>query len=174
MLAQRRAAALALGRGLKTGTRIGLLSDTHGLLRPEALEFLRGSDFIVHAGDIGDPAVLETLRTLAPITAVRGNNDRDAWARGIAETEILQVGEVLIHVLHDLGELDLDPAAAGFRVVASGHSHQPRIEDRDGVLYVNPGSCGPRRFKLPVSVGELSITGKSVKAKLVELKLAGA
>ena len=155
--------------------RIGLLSDTHGLLRPEALEFLRGSDFIVHAGDIGDPYVLETLRTLAPVTAVRGNNDRDSWARGIAETEVLQVGEVFIHVLHDLAQLDVDPAAAGFQVVVSGHSHQPRIEERGGVLYVNPGSCGPRRFKLPVAVAELSVSGKSVKAKLVELDLsAGA
>jgi len=155
--------------------RVGLLSDTHGLLRPEAVKFLRGSDFIVHAGDIGDPAVLETLRALAPVTAVRGNNDRDSWARGIAETEVLQVGEVFIHVLHYLAQLDVDPAAAGFQVVVSGHSHQPRIEERGGVLYVNPGSCGPRRFKLPVAVAELSVSGKSVKAKLVELDLsAGA
>lgn len=155
--------------------RVGLLSDTHGLLRPEAVKFLRGSDFIVHAGDIGDPAVLETLRALAPVTAVRGNNDRDSWARGIAETEVLQVGEVFIHVLHDLAQLDVDPAAAGFQIVVSGHSHQPRIEERGGVLYVNPGSCGPRRFKLPVAVAELSVSGKSVKAKLVELDLsAGA
>ena len=155
--------------------RVGLLSDTHGLLRPEAVKFLRGSDFIVHAGDIGDPAVLETLRALAPVTAVRGNNDRDSWARGIAETEVLQVGEVFIHALHDLAQLDVDPAAAGFQVVVSGHSHQPRIEERGGVLYVNPGSCGPRRFKLPVAVAELSVSGKSVKAKLVELDLsAGA
>jgi putative phosphoesterase len=152
--------------------RVGLLSDTHGLLRPEALEFLRGSDFIIHAGDIGDPGVLETLGTLAPVTAVRGNNDRDAWAGGIAETEVLQVGEVLIHVLHDLAQLDLDPAAAGFQVVVSGHSHQPRMDKRDGVLYVNPGSCGPRRFKLPVAVAELQVSGKSVKAKLVDLKLS--
>jgi hypothetical protein len=158
-----------MGRRLKTATRIGLLSDTHGLLRPEALEFLRGSDFIVHAGDIGDAAVLDTLGTLAPVTAVRGNNDRDAWARAIAETEALRVDQVSIHVLHDLAELDLDPAAAGFRVVVSGHSHQPRIEERGGVLYVNPGSCGPRRFKLPVAVAELRVSGKSVEAKLVDL-----
>lgn len=152
--------------------RVGLLSDTHGLLRPEALEFLRGSDFIVHAGDIGDAGVLETLRRLAPVTAVRGNNDRDGWACSIAETEVLRVDEVPIHVLHDLAALDLDPAAAGFRVVVSGHSHQPRIEERGGVLYVNPGSCGPRRFKLPVSVGELRVSGKSVKAKLLELAIS--
>jgi hypothetical protein len=163
-----------LGRRLKTGTRIGLLSDTHGLLRPEALAFLHGSDFIVHAGDIGDAEVLEKLRTVAPVTAVRGNNDRDGWALAIAETEVLRVDEVSIHVLHDLAQLDLDPAAAGFRVVVSGHSHRPRIEERDGVLYVNPGSCGPRRFNLPIAVGELRISGSSVKAKLVELKLAVA
>jgi putative phosphoesterase len=161
-----------LGRRLKTGTRIGLLSDTHGLLRPEALAFLHGSDFIVHAGDIGDAEVLEKLRIVAPVTAVRGNNDRDGWALAIAETEVLRVDEVSIHVLHDLALLDLDPAAAGFRVVVSGHSHRPRIEERDGVLYVNPGSCGPRRFNLPIAVGELRISGSSVKAKLVELKLA--
>lgn len=150
--------------------RIGLLSDTHGLLRPEALEFLRGSDHIVHAGDIGDAAVLGTLRTLAPVTAVRGNNDRDGWARAIAQTEVLRVDEVSIHVLHDLAELDLDPAQAGFRVVVSGHSHQPRIDERGGVLYVNPGSCGPRRFKLPIAVGELQVSRESVTARLLELQ----
>jgi hypothetical protein len=140
-------------------------------MRPEALEFLRGSDFIVHAGDIGHPGVLAALRALAPVTAVRGNNDRDDWARAIVETEVLRVDEVSIHVLHDLAELDLDPAAAGFRVVVSGHSHQPRIEERGGVLYVNPGSCGPRRFRLPIAVAELRISGPSVKAKLVELEI---
>jgi putative phosphoesterase len=114
--------------------------------------------------------VLETLRTLAPVTAVRGNNDRDGWARAIAETEVLRVDEVSIHVLHDLAELDLDPAAAGFRVVVSGHSHQPRIEERHGVLYVNPGSCGPRRFKLPIAAGELRVSGEAITARLVELQ----
>jgi putative phosphoesterase len=149
--------------------RIGLISDTHGLLRPEALEFLRGSDFIVHAGDIGDAAVLEDLRRLAPLTAVRGNNDKGPWAKSIAETEVLEVGEVSIYVLHDLAELELDPVAAGFRVVVSGHSHHPSVEDRDGVLYVNPGSSGPRRFKLPIAVAELQVAGSSVKARIVEL-----
>ena len=152
--------------------RVGVLSDTHGLLRPEALEFLRGSDHIVHAGDIGDAGVLEALRRVAPVTAVRGNNDLGPWAVKIAETELLTIGGVSIHVLHDLEQLDLDPVAAGFHVVVSGHSHQPRIEERDSVLYVNPGSCGPRRFRLPISVGELRISGTSVKAKLVELRLA--
>jgi uncharacterized protein len=149
--------------------RVGLISDTHGLLRPEALTFLRGSDFIVHAGDIGDVKVLEQLRGLAPLTAVRGNNDKGYWAKAIAETEVLQVGEVCIYVLHDLAELDLDPVSAGFQVVVSGHSHQPRIEERDGVMYVNPGSSGPRRFKLPIAVAELHVAGSSVKAKIVEL-----
>jgi putative phosphoesterase len=154
--------------------RVGLISDTHGLLRPEAVAFLRGSDFIVHAGDIGDAKVLGELRALAPVTAVRGNNDRGAWADAIAESEVLQVGEVFIHVLHDLAQLDLDPAAAGLQVVVSGHSHHPLIEERDGVLYVNPGSAGPRRFKLPIAVAELQVEGRSVKAKLVELKVASA
>ncbi|HJY77919.1 MAG TPA: metallophosphoesterase family protein [Burkholderiales bacterium] len=154
--------------------RVALLSDTHSLLRPEAIEFVRGSDHIVHGGDIGDAGVLEALRRVAPVTAVRGNNDFGPWAEKIGETELLKIGEVSIYVLHDLKQLSLDPAAAGFQVVVSGHSHQPRIDERDGVLYVNPGSCGPRRFKLPISVGELRISRKSATPKLVELKLAGA
>lgn len=149
--------------------RVGLISDTHGMLRPQALAFLRGSDFIVHAGDIGHLGVLEELRGLAPVTAVRGNNDKGAWARKIAETELLRVDEALIYVLHNLSELDLDPVAAGFRVVVSGHSHKPRVEERDGVLYVNPGSSGPRRFNLPVAVAELRVAGRSVQARIVEL-----
>ena len=149
--------------------RVGLISDTHGLLRLEALAFLRGSDFIVHAGDIGDAAVLEELRRLAPLTAVRGNNDKGPWAKSLAETTVLEVGEVSIYVLHDLAELDLDPVAAGFRVVVCGHSHHPSVEDRDGVLYVNPGSSGPRRFRLPIAAAELQVAGSSVKARIVEL-----
>ena len=149
--------------------RVGLVSDTHGLLRPEAIAFLRGSDYIVHAGDIGDAGVLSALEALAPLTAVRGNNDKGAWAREIPDADVLRVDEVSIYVLHDLAQLDLDPAAAGFRVVVSGHSHRPSIEERDGVLYVNPGSSGPRRFKLPVAAGELEVAGRSVRAKLVEL-----
>src|SRR5690606_8426515 len=142
--------------------RIGLISDTHGLLRPEAVAFLRGSDFLIHAGDIGNAAVLEQLRELAPVTAVRGNNDKGAWADTLAETEVLEVNGVAVFVLHDVADLDLDPAAAGFRVVVFGHSHRPSSETRDGVLYVNPGSAGPRRFKLPISVGELIVAGASV------------
>lgn len=138
-------------------------------MRTEALEFLRGSDFIVHAGDIGGPDVLEALRSLAPLTAVRGNNDREPWAQGIAETEVLRAGEVAIYALHDLAELAVDPAAAGFGVVVSGHSHRPSIAERGGVLYVNPGSAGPRRFKLPIAAAELRVAGKSVQAKIAEL-----
>ncbi len=152
--------------------RVGLISDTHGLLRPEATAFLRGSDFIVHAGDIGDASVLQALVAIAPVTAVRGNNDREPWAASVRESEVLAVGEVLVYVLHDLALLDIDPAAAGFRVVVSGHSHRATIEERDGVLYVNPGSSGPRRFKLPVAVAELHVEGASVEARLVELDLS--
>jgi putative phosphoesterase len=151
-------------------SRIGLISDTHGLLRPAAIAFLRGSDFIVHAGDIGDASVLKELEALGPLTVVRGNNDNGPWAQKIAETEVLQVGDVFIYVLHNLAELDLDPVAAGFQVVVSGHSHRPSVEERHGVLYVNPGSAGPRRFKLPIAVAELEVAGKSVKARLVELE----
>ena len=152
--------------------RIGVISDTHGLLRPEAVAFLRGSDLIIHGGDIGHAGVLEDLASLAPVIAVRGNNDTGPWAKKLAETEVLQVGEVFIFVVHNITELDLDPMAAGFDVVVSGHSHRPSVEERDGVLYVNPGSSGPRRFKLPVAVAELVVVGKSVRARVVELDVA--
>ena len=147
-------------------TRVGLISDTHGLLRPEALAFLRGADHIVHAGDIGKPEVLEALRALAPLTAVRGNNDHGGWARAVPSTANLTMGEVMIHVLHDVSSLRLRPQ---FRVVVSGHSHKPLVQERDGVLYVNPGSAGPRRFTLPVAAGELKISGKTVRARIKEL-----
>jgi len=149
--------------------RIGLISDTHGLLRPEALDALRGSDFIVHAGDIGE-GVLEPLSLLAPVSAVRGNNDRAPWAARIGETEQLRFGDITLHVLHDLTDLALDPNAAGIDVVVCGHSHKPRIERRSGVLYVNPGSAGPVRFKLPVSVALLQVSGHEVSARIVELE----
>jgi putative phosphoesterase len=153
-------------------TRVGLISDTHGLLRPEAVAFLRGSDVIVHAGDIGDANVLGELNAVAPVTAVRGNNDTGAWAKAVAETQVLQVDDVSIYVIHDLAELDVDPVAAGFQVVVSGHSHKPAVQTRNGVLYVNPGSAGPRRFKLPIAAAELSIQGRSVTANMVELDIA--
>ncbi|HEX7638161.1 MAG TPA: metallophosphoesterase family protein [Burkholderiaceae bacterium] len=149
--------------------RIGLISDTHGLLRPEALSLLRGSDFIVHAGDIGE-RVLERLATIAPVTAVRGNNDRAEWAMRLPETETLQFGELRLHVLHDLAQLAIDPGAAGVDVVVAGHSHRPRVERRSGVLYVNPGSAGPVRFRLPVSVGLMQLRGREVDVRIVELE----
>jgi len=149
--------------------RVGLISDTHGLLRPEAVAFLRGSDCIVHAGDIGDAGILRQLEALAPVTAVRGNNDKGRWAKAIAPSAILRVETVSIYVIHDVAELDLDPVTAGIQVIISGHSHRPLLEHRGGVLYVNPGSAGPRRFKLPIAVAALEIVGASVKAKLVEL-----
>ena len=151
--------------------RVGLISDTHGLLRQEALAALRGSDFIVHAGDIGHAAIVEQLACLAPVTAVRGNNDNGPWASRFAEVEVLTAGSARIYVLHDLNAIDLDPAAAGFRVVVSGHSHRPAISERNGVVYVNPGSAGPRRFTLPVSVGELAISGNRVRPRLLTLDL---
>ena len=149
--------------------RVGLISDTHGLLRPEVLDFLRGSDHIVHAGDICEPGVLEALRGLAPVTAVRGNNDHGTWAERLNETELLQIGAIRLYAIHDLAELDIEPQAAGVRVVVSGHSHRPRVEERSGVLYVNPGSAGPRRFRLPIALGELIVDGAVVSARIHEL-----
>lgn len=148
--------------------RISLISDTHGLLRPEAVAFLRGSDAIIHAGDICDPDILESLATIAPLTAVRGNCDRGPWTAGLKETEFLEAGGVRILVCHDLAGLARVPA--GIRAVVSGHSHKPLVEERDGVLFVNPGSAGPRRFRLPVSVGELRVEGRSISARLQELE----
>jgi putative phosphoesterase len=150
---------------------LGLISDTHGLLRPEAVEALRGSDHILHAGDIGAPEILEALTKIAPVTAVRGNVDTASWARALPEIELVGAGCVSIYILHDLGRLDLKPEAAGLRVVVYGHSHQPKIEEKNGVLYFNPGSAGPRRFRLPVSVGRLTITAGKAQAELVELKI---
>ncbi|MDH6170518.1 putative phosphoesterase [Variovorax boronicumulans] len=149
--------------------RVGLISDTHGLLRPQAVAALQGSDFIVHGGDIGDAGILEALSAIAPLTVVRGNNDREPWADGIAETEFLKAGSMVIYAIHDLSQIDIDPAGAGVRVVISGHSHKPKVEQRDGVLYVNPGSAGPRRFKLPIAVAELIVDGDAVSARIVEL-----
>jgi len=145
--------------------RVGLISDTHGLLRPEAEAWLQGSDVIVHAGDIGGEAILDGLARIAPVTAVRGNNDHQPWAAHLRDAEWLHVSGVTLLVLHDLAELDVDPRAAGVAAVITGHSHQPAIEERDGVIFVNPGSAGPRRFSLPVSVGELLIDGTRVSAR---------
>lgn len=157
--------------------RIGLISDTHGLLRPEAVAFLDGCDRIVHAGDVGDVAILHRLAEIAPLTAVRGNNDTAAWARALASTETLRLATgnrgqdgIAIHVIHDLAELAIDPRVAGVRVVVSGHSHEPRITERDGLLYVNPGSAGRRRFRLPISIGELLIDGSTITPNLQTLR----
>lgn len=152
--------------------RVGLISDTHGLLRPQALDYLRGSDHIVHAGDIVDPAILDRLAELASLTAVRGNNDTGAWARALPETATLTLDGVTIHILHDLKELAIDPAAHGVRVVIAGHSHKPACEERGGVLYVNPGSAGRRRFTLPISVGELLIEDGQVDVRLLTLDVS--
>jgi len=149
--------------------RIGLISDTHGLMRPEALAALAGVAHIVHAGDIGSADVLSQLGKIAPVTAVRGNNDKDAWAKRIAETEVLEIEGRRLYVLHDLNELDLDPAAADFSVVVTGHSHKPAVITKDRVLFVNPGSAGPRRFKLPITVGTLEIGHGVVRATIWDL-----
>ena len=149
--------------------RVGVLSDTHGLLRPEAKAFLSGSDLILHAGDIGRAAILAELAQIAPVTAVRGNNDRGAWAETLPEIKALLVDEVQIVLLHDIADLRATGRAPDARVVVTGHSHKPALREADGVLYLNPGSAGPRRFKLPISVAELIVSGGSVTARLVEL-----
>ncbi len=150
--------------------RIGIISDTHGLLRPEAVERLAGVDHIIHAGDIGRPDVISELRRIAPVTAVRGNIDRDEWAAGYLQTELVKLGGRFFYVLHNLAQLDLDPVAAGIDVVVSGHSHQPRIETVDGVVYLNPGSAGPRRFSLPIALATLDLSGKEIRPCIVSLE----
>lgn len=153
--------------------RIGLISDTHGLLRPEALAALQGCDHIVHGGDIGDPAILDALAALSPVTAVRGNNDTAAWAAALPDTARLDCEGVTLLVLHDRKMLACDPRADGLGVVVSGHSHRPAIETRDGVLYVNPGSAGPRRFRLPVTLAHLDVEDGRAHARLVTLLQSG-
>jgi uncharacterized protein len=148
---------------------VGVVSDTHGRMHAATLAALTGVDRIVHAGDVGDPAILEVLSGLAPVTAVRGNVDRGAFAASLPETEVVEIDGAAIYVLHDLATLSLDPAAAGFAAVISGHSHVPRIETRGGVLYLNPGSCGPRRFDLPTTVARMTIDSGRVDAELVTL-----
>jgi uncharacterized protein len=156
---------------LKSSLLIGVISDTHGLLRLEAIAALRGSDHIIHAGDVGSPEIVEELSSIAPLTTIRGNIDNEEWSRKLPETEVLELGGASIYILHDLGKLDLKPGAAGIGCVVSGHSHVPKQEIRNGVLYFNPGSAGPQRFKLPVSVGRLIIENGVIRGELVTLQV---
>ena len=149
---------------------VGVISDTHGLLRPEALTALHGCQYIIHAGDIGDPQILDRLSAIAPVTAVRGNVDHGVWARKIPVTNVLEVGEIFIYVLHSIQDLDLKPESAKFAAVIFGHSHVPKQEMKNGVLYFNPGSAGPRRFKLPVSVGRLTVEQGKIDAQIFLLE----
>src|SRR5580765_2343265 len=149
--------------------KIGVISDTHGLLRPEAVEMLRGSEHIIHAGDIGAPEIIPELRKIAPVTAIRGNVDTQTWAQSFLDTEVVELGGVDIYILHDANAIDLNPKAAGFAAVISGHSHKPKQEMKDGVLYFNPGSAGPRRFKLPITVGRLAIAGGNLNGEVLRI-----
>jgi putative phosphoesterase len=153
-----------------TAKLVGVISDTHGLLRPEAVATLQGSDYIIHAGDVGDPAILKRLKEIAPVTAVRGNVDRGSWAKKILETNVLEIKGLSIYVLHDLNQLDLNPEAAGFSAVVSGHSHMPKQETKNGVLYFNPGSTGPKRFKLPVTVGRIRIQDGKLHGEILQIR----
>ena len=150
---------------------IGLISDTHGLIRPQALAALKGVDLIIHAGDVGKPEVLKALKTIAPLVAIKGNIDKDAWADLLPETKALKIGVEQLYVIHNVKELDFSPAARGYQVVISGHSHKPLIVRRDGVLFVNPGSAGPRRFKLPVAMAKLRLGGRNLRAKIIYLEV---
>ncbi len=150
---------------------VGVISDTHGLLRPEAVEFLRGSEHIIHAGDIGSPEIVPILEKIAPVTAIRGNIDVHAWARRFAESEVVELAGLQIYVIHDVSVLDLNPRAAGFAAVISGHSHKPGQSTKDGVLYFNPGSAGRRRFNLPISIGKLEISAEGVRGSLHTLAI---
>ena len=154
--------------------QVGVISDTHGLLREEALAALRGSSLILHAGDIGAPEVLERLREIAPVRAVRGNNDRDGWARSLPLTDVVEIGRHHAYLLHDIAELDIDPQGGGFAAVITGHSHKPLAQVREGVLYLNPGSAGPRRFRLPVAVARLYVSDAGIESEIVELEIAKA
>jgi putative phosphoesterase len=160
----------AMGGAFKTAGRlVGVISDTHGLLRPAAAEALKGVEMILHAGDVGGPHVLEALADIAPVVAVRGNNDRGEWAEALPLRQVVSAGAVRLLMLHDLKELDVNPASEGFGVVISGHSHKPSAVEREGVLYLNPGSAGPRRFRLPVTLARLRIRGGAASAELVDL-----
>ena len=149
--------------------RIGVISDTHGLLRPQAVAALKGVELIIHAGDIGEPGILEALERIAPVQAVRGNTDRGEWARKLPLTQVVEVGEVQLYVLHEIFTLDLEPQAAGFAGIIFGHSHRPHLERKNGILYLNPGSAGPRRFTLPVTLAYLEVQGRTLHPEFVPL-----
>jgi uncharacterized protein len=153
------------------GITVGVISDTHGLLRPQAVAALRGSDMIIHAGDVGNPDVIKGLEDVAPTFAVRGNIDKGTWAADLPMTELVEVGEQVFYVLHEISQLDFDPAEAGFAAVVFGHSHQPLIETRQGVLFLNPGSAGPRRFKLPIAVARIAVSGRYMHPEILELQV---
>jgi putative phosphoesterase len=150
---------------------VGVISDTHGLVREQALAALAGCELIIHAGDIGTPDVLERLREIAPVRAVRGNNDRGVWARSLPLNDVIEIGTHHVYLLHDIAELDIDPAAASMAAVITGHSHKPAAEVREGVLYLNPGSAGPRRFKLPIAVARLRVSKNGIEHEIVELSV---
>ena len=154
----------------RTAIIVGVISDTHGLLRPEATEALKGSDLIVHAGDVGGAQILEQLRAIAPTFAVRGNVDTGEWAKALPVTDVVEVGQLQLYVLHDVAALDLDPPAAGFAAVIYGHSHRPVAEIRHRVLFLNPGSAGPRRFTLPIAVAKLRVVGDRLSHEMIELR----
>ena len=154
----------------RTAIIVGVISDTHGLLRPEATEALKGSDLIVHAGDVGGAQILEQLRAIAPTFAVRGNVDTGEWAKALPMTDVVEVGQLQLYVLHDVAALDRDPSAAGFAAVIYGHSHRPHAEIRHGVLFLNPGSAGPRRFTLPIAVAKLRVVGDRLSHEMIELR----
>lgn len=166
----RKSLASRLNTVAKVPRKIGLISDTHGLLRPEALRALRGSDLIIHAGDVGDPKILEALGDVAPVVAVRGNIDTADWAKSLPESAVAKAQDANIYVLHDIKALDLDPKASKFRVVVSGHSHKPSRSERNGVLYINPGSAGPRRFSLPITVAYLDLGASPLTVEFVDLE----
>ena len=148
---------------------IGVISDTHGLLRPEALSALRSSEHILHAGDIGAPEIIPALEKIAPVTAIRGNIDREPWTKKFPETDVVELAGLLFYLIHDVNALDLNPRAAGFAAVISGHSHQPKQEIKDGVLYFNPGSAGPRRFRLPITLGQLEVVDGKIEGRIIPL-----
>ena len=156
---------------MKMANLIGVISDTHGLMRPEALKALQGAGHILHAGDVGKPGILDSLRSIAPVSVVRGNTDMDGWARALPPTEAVETGGVSIYMIHDLGHLDLSPEEAGFDIVVSGHTHRPTWESKNGVIFLNPGSAGPRRFELPVSIARIRITGGVIHPEIIELEV---